>query len=101
MERETVMWLACYSDTAAGCPRRYACPRTREGVYLPRRLQQRTDPRLGRRMRAEERHETAARERLHDEHVRSGRIRVERDALRHRFNLPERVGEPGGVPGNV
>src|SRR5688500_13100507 len=55
--------------------------------------EQRADPLFGWRMAAEQTGQAAARERLDDEHVRRGRIGLERYAARHCVDLAERIRE--------
>ena len=45
-------------------------------------------------MRAEERHHAASAEGLDDEHVRSSRVGLERQAASDGLDLPQRVDEP-------
>src|SRR5262245_31844930 len=71
-----------------------------DGDYSAHAAEQRANAIVGRRMTAEERRQ-AAHERLHDEHVRRGRVGVERHALTHRVDLTQGVGEPVWVSSDL
>ena len=64
------------------------------------RIEQRLNTRFRRGMGAEETHQSRRAERLDDEHVRRGRVGVERHRPRRCLDLPQRVHESAGAAGN-
>src|SRR2546428_1445330 len=85
-----------YGFTADGKPGPKANHRSIElpdGLTVDHGLQPR-DAVFDWRMRAEQINDTASAQRIHDEHVSRGRIRIERYSLRSQVELSKRVRQP-------